>query len=133
MVGKLAAHHGDTSILRPADIERVVFGPTPWIYVLVAETASDLVGSAAMCGLIRLQLGMRGIDMHHLFTEAAFRGQGVGRSLVDACKIKALSLSCGYMTVGTHPDNHAAQAFYEALGFERGNGSPPRFSIQLGS
>lgn len=69
--------------------------------------------------------------MHHLFTEAAFRGRGVGRSLVEASKITATALSCGYMTVGTHPDNHEAQAFYESLGFQRKDAHPPRFSIQL--
>ena len=117
MVGCLAAHHGDSPDLTPDDLARDLFNENPWIFVLVAEAGGELVGYAAMCGLIRLQFGMRGMDMHHLFTEATFRRHGVGRSLVEACKIKARLLSCRYLTVGTHPDNDHAQAFYESLGF----------------
>lgn len=84
-----------------------------------------------MCGLIQLQFGARGMDMHHLFIDPAFRRQGVGRSLVDACKLEAASLSCRYLAVGTHPDNHEAQAFYASLGFERRDAHPPRFSVRL--
>jgi len=84
-----------------------------------------------MCGLIQLQFGARGMDMHHLFTEPDFRGRGVGRSLVYACKVEAKSLSCRYLAVGTHPNNHEAQAFYSSLGFERRDAHPPRFSIRL--
>lgn len=133
MVEKLAAYHGDMPELTTDVLIRDIFGVNPWIYVLVAEAREGLIGYAALCGLTRLHFGLRGIDMHHLFTEAAFRGRGVGRSLVAASKIKATALSCSYLTVGTNPDNHKAQAFYESLGFERKDAYPPRFSIQLGS
>lgn len=133
MVEKLAAHHGDTPTATTEDLVRDLFGENPWIHVLVAEAGDALVGYAAMCGLIRLQFGTRGMDIHHLFTEAAFRGRGVGHDLVEACKIKAISLSCRFLTVGTHPDNHKAQAFYESLGFERKDAHPPRFFMRLGA
>ena len=132
MVGKLAAHHGDTPTLTPDDLQRDLFGDHPWLHVLVAEAGDQLVGYAAMCGQIRLQFGARGMDMHHLFTEVAYRGQGVGHSLVEACKIEARLLSCHYLNVGAHPDNLPAQAFYESLGFTRRDTHPPRFSMQLG-
>lgn len=131
MVGKLAAHHGDSAALTAEDFARDAFGERPWIYALVAEADGDLVGYAVLCGSIQLQFGVRGLDMHHLFTERQFRCLGVGTSLVKACKIKAKSLSCRYLTVGTHPDNKDAQAFYEALGFVRRDSHPPRFSLRL--
>ena len=131
MIGQLAAHHGDTATLTHDDLSRDLFGEKPWISIVVAEMGDKLIGYAAMCGLIQLQFGARGMDMHHLFAEAAFRGLGVGRSLVEACKIEAITLSCRYLTVGTHPDNHEAQAFYMSLGFERRDAHPPRFSIKL--
>lgn len=71
------------------------------------------------------------MDIYHLFTEDRFRGQGVGRSLVEAAKMAATTLSCDYLTVGAHPGNHAAQAFYESLGFTRQDAHPPRFVIGL--
>jgi len=131
MVGQLAAYHGDTPTLKHDDLSRDLFSENPWVSIVVAEMGGKLIGYAAMCGLIQLQFGVRGMDMHHLFTEAAFRGQGVGRSLVEACKIEATILSCRYLEVGTHMDNHGAQAFYTSIGFERKEAQPPRFSIRL--
>jgi len=133
MVKSLAEHHGDTSTLTHGDLKRDLFSDKPWISVIVADRGDKLLGYAAMCTLIQLQFGARGMDMHHLFTETAFRGQGVGRSLVEACKIDAISKSCRYLAVGTHPDNQEAQAFYLSLGFERRDAHPPRFSIRLDS
>ncbi|WP_299822767.1 GNAT family N-acetyltransferase [uncultured Jannaschia sp.] len=131
MVGRLATHHGDTATLTQDDLLRDLAGERPWITVLVAETDEKLVGYAAMCGLIQLQFGARGMDMHHLFTATEFRGRGVGRSLVEACRIEANAMSCRYLAVGTHPDNYDAQAFYTSLGFERRDAHPPRFVIRL--
>ena len=130
MVGKLAQHHDDVAAISPDLLRRDVFGAAPWIYILVAETRDALIGYVALCGLSRLQFGQRGMDMHHLFIEDGWRGHGVGRSLVAASKIKAINLSCSYMTVSTHPDNHKAQAFYRALGFACST-PLPRFSLQL--
>jgi len=59
------------------------------------------------------------MDMHHLFAVASLRCQGVGRGFVETCKIEAITKSCRYLAVGTHPDNQEAQAFYLSLGFER--------------
>jgi len=131
MVGQLAAHHGDTPTLTHDDLARDLFGEKPWITILVAEMGGELIGYAAICSLIQLHFGARGMDMHHLFTDAKHRGLGVGRCMVEACKLEAASLSCSYLAVGTHPDNHEAQSFYTSLGFERRDAHPPRFSIRL--
>ncbi len=132
MVTQLAKHHGDTPTVTHDDLVRDVFCSDPWIFIVVAEMDKELIGYAAMCGSVQLQFGARGMDIHHLFTEARFRRQGVGQRLVEACKIEATSLSCRYLTVGTHPKNHEAQRFYMSLGFERRDAHPPRFSIPLG-
>ncbi|XDA96662.1 GNAT family N-acetyltransferase [Sulfitobacter sp. LCG007] len=131
MVGQLAAHHGDVASLTPDDLRRDLAGKRPWISVVVAECGHRLIGYAAMYPVIQLQFGARGMEMHHLLAAAEFRGTGVGRSLVEGCRIEAISLSCRYLAVGTHPDNHRAQAFYTSLGFERRDAHPPRFSVRL--
>lgn len=131
MVGTLAAYHGDEPSLTADTLERDAFGERPWITLIVADVDGELAGYAALCGLIQLQFGARGVDMHHLFVTEHFRGRGVGRALVEACKVKARELSCLYMAVGTHPDNQAAQAFYEAQAFERREGHGPRFGMRL--
>ena len=69
MIGRLAAHHGNAPALAPIDLARDLFDQKPWIFVLVAEAGDELIGYAAMCGLIQLHFGVRGMDMHHLFTD----------------------------------------------------------------
>lgn len=131
MICALAKHHGDNPELDLKALRRDIFAEIPWIYVLVAEVDNEVVGYAALCPLIQLQVGMRGIDMHHLFVEKGFRGAGVGKALVSASMAKARDLHCKYMMVGTHPDNTDAQAFYLAYGFEARHGNAPRFGIRL--
>jgi GNAT superfamily N-acetyltransferase len=131
MVGKLAAFHGDTPELTESNLVRDVFAESPWIYILVAEAEGELIGYAAMCGLIKLHYGDRGLDIHHLFVEEEIRGRGVGKKLVAACVLKAQELLCGYLAVGTNADNLQAQAFYVELGFNRRNSFPPRFMLRI--
>ncbi|WP_170765056.1 GNAT family N-acetyltransferase [Ruegeria lacuscaerulensis] len=133
MVRALAAHHGDNPQVNTKALERDAFGTPPWIHVLVAEVGDDIVGYASLCPLIQLQLGRRGIDMHHLYIEQDFRDMGIGRQLIECSKQKARDLSCSYMMVGTHPDNSDAQAVYLACGFEPRQGNGPRFGISLES
>ena len=132
MVGRLAGHHGDVATLTRESLKRDAFGPRPWIEILVAVAGGHLIGYAALCPLIRLQFGMRGLDLHHLFAEAGHRGHGVGTGLIESCKIRARAQDCGYLAVGTHPDNHAARAFYAARGFRPKAGDPTQFSLPLG-
>lgn len=47
--------------------------------------------------------------------------------------MKAKMLLCGYLAVGTHPDNRAAQESYKAIGFVRRDSHPQRFSLRLSS
>lgn len=131
MINALAYHHSDTPQIDTKALKRDIFGKIPWIYVLVAEIGKNVVGYAALCPLIQLQFGSRGMDMHHLFVEEEFRGVGVGKSLIEASMQKARNLACIYMTVGTHADNTDAQAVYLACGFEVRHGSSTRFGISL--
>lgn len=131
MVEALARHHDDVPQITAEILERDIFGFVPWIYVIIAEVGGRAVGYAALCPLIKLQVGIRGIDMHHLFVEADFRGSGIGKQLIEGAMQKARELSCSQMSVGTHPDNLSAQAVYLACGFERRDASNPRFRIAL--
>ena len=76
-------------------------------------------------------MGVRGIDMHHLFVDADFRREGIGKQLIEGAMQKARELSCSQMSVGTHPENLNAQAVYLACGFERRDASNPKFRITL--
>lgn len=123
MVHALAAHHNDRAQATLDDLRRDVLGAHPWIHLLVAQG----VGYAALSPLAQLQFGVRGMDMHHLFGDSHARGRGIGHALISASLELTRGLGCRYMTVGTHPDNLAAQAVYRAVGFEQIDGAGPRF------
>lgn len=131
MVQALAQHHGDAPQVTLADLRRDCLGDAPWLRVLVAARAGQMLGYAALCPLAQMQFGVRGMDMHHLFVVPQARGIGVGRRLIEASLTLARKLECRYMTVGTHPDNHAAGAVYQAMAFQPLPPSGPRFRIRL--
>lgn len=130
LIEALAAHHDDSAVTDTATLSRDILGETPWVTMIVARVAGDIVGYAALCPLVQLQFGVRGMDMHHLYVVPPHRGTGVGQALVKASQNAAASLGCRYLAVGTHPDNDAAQRFYERAGFDRLPGGP-RFRIKL--
>lgn len=131
MAHALADFHGDKATLTPEALARDALGEPPWITLLVATQNGRLIGYAALCPLVQVQYGIRGMDMHHLFVRAEARGTGAGSVLIKASTEAAKGLGCRYLAVGTHPDNMAAQAFYESAGFTRTQGGP-RFRIKLG-
>lgn len=131
MVEELAAHHNDVPQISIEILERDIFDVIPWIYVLVAEAEGKVVGYAALCPLIKLQVGVRAIDMHHLFVDANFRGYGIGKQLIEGAMQKARDLCCSNMDVGSDPNNLHAQAVYLACGFERRDSLNPKFRVSL--
>jgi GNAT superfamily N-acetyltransferase len=135
MICQLARHHHDTPELTLEQLRGLIFGPDKWISIIVAEQISGsetvLIGYAALCPRIQLQLGLRGIDLHHLFVRQDTRGQGVGSLLVSAAEKMARARGCSYMTVGTHPENITAQHIYLAQGFTRLPGAGNRFQRSL--
>lgn len=131
MVQALAIFHDDVPQITSEAIERDAFGEIPWIYIMVLEIKGVVVGYSALCPLAHLEMGVRGIDMHHLFIEEEFRGLGIGKKLINASIQKARELSCEFMKVGTHPENTGAQSVYLACGFVKRRSSNSRFHISL--
>ena len=131
MIKALAAHHDDTAVLGLDALEAHAFSSQPWITLIVAEQRKNLIGYAGLTRMVQLQFDARGLDMHHLFVRKQHRGLGVGAALINACRTHATQLNCRFLTVGTHPDNHAAQEVYLASGFERRPQPGPRFSLKL--
>ena len=132
MVGQLARHHGDEPRASSAGLERDLFGPAPWVTALVAEQGTSLLGYAILCRTYRAHSGERGVDLHHLFVLERARNSGLGRCLVEAALDEAKLWGCTFVTVGTRPENLAAQPFYEKLGFERAPQGGPRFRTAVG-
>lgn len=133
MVAGLARHHGDFATVTPEGLARDILGPDPWVRVLLAERHGTCVGYAALCPLAKIQFGMRGMDLQHLYVAPGVRRQGVAKALIRASQEVAEQQGCRYLSVGTHPDNVLAHGIYPALGFDRLDPPGPRFRIVLGN
>lgn len=131
MVQALTRHHDDVPRLTLAQVKADMIGPEAWFQVLVAEEAGALQGYAALLPLARLGYGEKGLDLHHLFVRPDARGRGIGRALIARAETLARALGCGYLIIGTHPDNLAAQAFYQSLGYGEMQNSARRFTRRL--
>jgi len=131
MVAALTKHHGDEARLTPENLARDFFGPVAWYHGLVALRGPDVVGYAATLPLGRLGYGERGLELHHLFVDPTARHQGVGRQLVRAVETLGRNLGCTYVMIGTHPDNHAAQGYYQHLGYAPHASLAKRFSKRM--
>jgi ribosomal protein S18 acetylase RimI-like enzyme len=59
------------------------------------------------------------INIHDCMVLPAFRGKGVGRSLLDAVEAKARELGCCKLTLEVMDNNDRALRAYEAAGFVR--------------
>jgi ribosomal protein S18 acetylase RimI-like enzyme len=78
---------------------------------LVAERDGQIVG----CG--QLWAWHRGAEIADLVVAAPFRGQGIGRKLIEALLQEARSLGVVAVEIGVEADNRRALALYRRLGF----------------
>jgi phosphinothricin acetyltransferase len=131
MITALAAFNGDQATVQLDDLRRDLLGPSPWLVVMVASIHTSLIGYAALCPLARLQFGQRGMDIHHPFVEAAYRGQGVGKALLQASVREVEAMGCSYVKIATSDSNLVAQKAYLAAGFELEAVRGPKYKMNL--
>lgn len=87
-------------------------------YVYVAETGGSIIG------LMSLTIGASLYDhkpyvvIDELVVNAAHRGQGVGKRLVDEAFSRAVERGCGEVCVDTTTSNEGALRFYREHGFD---------------
>ncbi|MHB0988355.1 MAG: GNAT family N-acetyltransferase [Bellilinea sp.] len=74
-----------------------------------AWDGESLVG-AVLCG----HDGRRGY-LHHLAVDRAYRGQGIGRALVDRCHAALQALGIEKVHIFVYRDNEAALAFWKGV------------------
>jgi ribosomal protein S18 acetylase RimI-like enzyme len=60
------------------------------------------------------------VNIHDLFVDPGFRGQGVGARLLAAVEARAGALGCCRVTLEVRVDNTAARSLYATQGFAAG-------------
>lgn len=58
------------------------------------------------------------LNVHDLAVLPAYRGQGVGRRLLECVTARGYELGCCKLTLEVRADNHTAQRLYASTGFE---------------
>ena len=79
----------------------------------VAEADGNIIG-VVLCG----QDGRRGY-LYHVAVDSKFRGQGVGKSLVEAATDALSGEGINRVSLVVYKENETGNGFWDALGFEK--------------
>jgi ribosomal protein S18 acetylase RimI-like enzyme len=63
------------------------------------------------------------LNIHDFIVLTGYRGQGVGRKLMEATEARARQLGCGKITLEVRRDNEKARQLYASMGY--GECAPP--------
>jgi GNAT superfamily N-acetyltransferase len=100
----------------PADFERELFGPNPRVEAVIARVGDKTVGFGLFFHNFSTFLGQKGLYLEDLFVLPAYRGQGVGKALLQHLAGIAVERNCGRFEWCVLDWNASAIAFYESMG-----------------
>lgn len=99
-----------------AQVAESLFGARPVIECAIARVDGAVAGFALWFHSYSTFLGRAGIYLEDLYVRPAYRGHGVGRSLLAHLAGIAVERGCGRMEWAVLDWNRKAIDFYEALG-----------------
>lgn len=116
-----------TDIPRLARLDEELFGGhgwsegTWWAELAARPRRSYLVLTEGpdICGYAGVDLAGHTADVMTIAVAPAYRGRGLGRRLLDALVVEAVSSGAEALLLEVRADNEAALALYAGAGFER--------------
>ncbi len=90
----------------------------PGQQLLVAETATGVVGLAAVTTLFYFHTGQRIARLSSLVVSEAMRGQRVGQVLLTAAEHWAMAQGCQQLELSSSTTRERAHAFYVRAGYQ---------------
>ena len=96
------------------DLTNEVDDFTTFDHVVIAEVDTQVVGVAALSNDAVDRRAM----VRHLYVDCAYRGQGVGRALMDAMLTRAQHDHARCLWLETQDVNYDAIQFYQRVGFQ---------------
>ena len=100
----------------PQSLAQHLFGPQPAAQCVVFEAGTEIVAFALFFHNFSTFLGQPGLYLEDLYVRPAYRGQGIGRSLLVHLAGLARDRGCGRFEWSVLDWNANAIAFYEKLG-----------------
>jgi len=98
------------------DFRKALFGPQRNVEALMAFVGDAPMGFALYFYNFSTFLGQRGIYLEDLFVEPEFRGQGIGKALLQRLAQIAKDEDCGRMEWSVLTWNQPSIDFYHRLG-----------------
>lgn len=102
-----------------AGVMRRLLSEPQWGRVWLAEVGGTPVGYLALCIGFSLELGGNDAFIDEVFVLPEYRGQGLGRQLLDFAAAQARDLDIVALHLEVDRANTAAQRLYESLGYYR--------------
>lgn len=93
-----------------------LFGDRPYAEVLVAESEQQVVGMALYFFNYSTFLTQPGLYLEDLFVLSEYRGQGIGKALLQAVAGVAIARDCGRFEWSVLDWNTPSIEFYEYMG-----------------
>ena len=118
LIGELAEFErlGHELAVTEAGLADALFGRPPAIETVLARVGGEVAGFALYFHSFSTFLGRRGLYLEDLYVRPAFRGQGIGRGLLEHVARLATARGCARMEWAVLNWNRRAIGFYEALG-----------------
>ena len=99
-----------------AELERTLFGEHPYAEVVIAEQEGTPAGFALFFHNYSTFLAKPGIYLEDLFVLPDYRGQGIGKQLLQFLARTAVARGCGRFEWSVLDWNTPAIAFYHSVG-----------------
>ncbi|WP_245306291.1 GNAT family N-acetyltransferase [Roseovarius aestuariivivens] len=97
---------------------QALFGATPSAFAQIAGDGPQLRGAVLFSPVFSTMRGGAGLYVSDLWVEAAARGSGLGRALLQSAVARADSLwNAGFLRLAVYGQNTRARQVYDALGF----------------
>ena len=103
-------------VITPQQVSESLFGANPVPRCLIAEWDNEVAGFALFFYNYSTFLGQRGIYLEDLFVHENLRGNGIGKSLLQAIAAIAVAENCGRFEWSVLDWNTPSIEFYKAAG-----------------
>jgi ribosomal protein S18 acetylase RimI-like enzyme len=120
----IAAYQGfyeadDIRTERNRDFFRRFVSPSADGMLIAAWRGEEPVGYACLYWHFSSVRAVETVLMNDLYVDAGYRGQGIGRALIEASAEIARKRGAVKLEWSTRPDNEAAQRLYDSTGAQR--------------